>query len=387
MQITETEQVNTIIVGASAAGLACAVCLQKRNIPFIILEQHDQIAFTWRQHYDRLHLNTGKKQSALPYLSLPKEAPEYVSKDEVIRYFEDYARTFNVSPRFNQEVLSVRHTGLQWEISTKKNKFTARHVIIATGNNRQPFKPTWKGMENFTGTILHSSDYKNGAPFRGKKVLVIGFGNSACEISICLHEHGAFPFMSVKGAVNIVPRGNGSSRLSRLFDSFAFISKLTPALIDSINAPFLRSRYGDYSKLGLKKLPYGPNVQIVKYNRVPLLDIGTIDLIKKGNITVFPGIRQFTANGVQFTDGREETFDAVILGTGYRAAVDQFLPEPADLTDENGRPYSSGVESALPNLYFCGFYSSPLGMLREINREARSIAALIDRKSKQMSSE
>ena len=114
-----------------------------------------------------------------------------------------------------------------------------------------------------------------------------------------------------------------------------------------------------------------------------MLDIGTIDLIKKGNITVYPGIRQFTANGVQFTDEREETFDAIILGTGYRAAVNEFIPKSAGLTDENGRPKSSGIESTQPNLYFCGFYSSPLGMLREISREARSIAAYIDRKSKQ----
>src|SRR5687767_11668674 len=104
-------QTNTIIVGASAAGLACATCLKKRGISYLLLEQHPHVAHSWRNHYDRLHLNTDKKFSSLPYLSFPADSPTYVSRDEVVLYLERYAQTFGIKPLFNQEVISVQQTG------------------------------------------------------------------------------------------------------------------------------------------------------------------------------------------------------------------------------------------------------------------------------------
>jgi indole-3-pyruvate monooxygenase len=373
-------QTNTIIIGSSAAGLACAACLNRHRVPYILLEQHPHVGHLWRSHYDRLHLNTEKKYSSLPYLSFPKDAPVYVSKNEMAAYLENYMQKFDIKPEFNQKVFSVQQADELWEVNTAEKKYCAKNIIIATGLSRQPFEPHWEGIEEFKGKIIHSSRYKNGIPFKGQQVLVVGFGNSACEISICLHEHGAYPSLSVKGAVNIIPRGNGTSRLSSFFDSFAWVTKLAPALIDSINAPFLRSKYGDYSKYGLQKLPYGPNIQIVKYKRLPLLDIGTFELIKKGIIKVYQGIERFTPDGVIFGDGQEHAFDAVILGTGYRAALSDFLPYSLDVTDKEGKPSGSGVESTLRGLYFCGFNTSPLGMLREIGMEAKKIARAIAKK-------
>lgn len=122
-------------------------------------------------------------------------------------------------------------------------------------------------------------------------------------------------------------------------------------------------------------------MQIIKYNRVPLLDIGTMKLIKNGIIQVFPGIERFTADGVVFTDGLERKFDAVILGTGYIPALHDILHGELNVIDEMGKPLKSGMGSAQRNLYFCGFYTSPLGMLREIGREARRISTIIHEKT------
>lgn len=210
--------------------------------------------------------------------------------------------------------------------------------------------------------------------------MVVGFGNSACEISICLHEHGAFPSLSVKGPVNIVPRNGNNDKVSSFLHSFAWIAKLAPGLIDRIYAPALRAKYGDYANYGLQQLPYGPNVQIVKHKRVPLLDIGTFDLIKKGVIKVYPQIVRFSSNKISFSDGREQEFDAVILGTGYHSSVSDFLLQAFQVTDIKGRPLKSGIESSIPGLYFCGFYPSPAGMLYEIGTEAKKIAIAIKNK-------
>ena len=374
------ETTNTIIIGASAAGLACAACLTRRSVPFIMLEQQSHVAAPWRKHYDRLHLHTQKKQSALPYLDFPEDAPVFVPRDGVIAYLEQYAQKFGISPVFNEEVVAVQQQASGWKVVTKNNTYAATNVIMATGNNRKPNVPVWMGMELYQGKVIHSAGYKNGAAYKGKQVLVVGFGNSACEISLCLHEYGAFPSLSVKGPVNIISRGNGGSAVDNFFDSFAWVAKLVPALIDSINAPYIRRKFGDSHTYGLKKLPYGPVVQIVKHKHIPLLDIGTYDLIKKGVITVYPAIEYFTPAGVRFTDGREQNFDAVILGTGYRTALADMLGDAAGVTDRNGRPFKSGVESDLKGLYFCGFSPSPVGMLKEIGIEAKRIAGHIQRK-------
>lgn len=374
------ETTNTVIIGASAAGLACAACLTRRSVPFIMLEQQSDVAAPWRKHYDRLHLHTQKKQSALPYLNFPEDAPVFVPRDGVIAYLEQYAQKFGISPVFNEEVVAVQQQAPGWKVVTENNTYAATNVIMATGNNRKPNVPAWTGMELYQGPVIHSAGYKNGAAYKGKQVLVVGFGNSACEISLCLHEYGAFPSLSVKGPVNIISRGNGGSAIDNFFDSFAWVAKLVPALIDSVNAPYIRRKFGDSHHYGLNKLPYGPVVQIVKHKHIPLLDIGTYDLIKKGVITVYPAIEHFTPAGVRFTDGREQNFDAVILGTGYHTALADMLSDAASVIDRNGQPFKSGMESDLNGLYFCGFSPSPLGMLKEIGIEAKRIAGHIQRK-------
>ena len=136
---------------------------------------------------------------------------------------------------------------------------------------------------------------------------------------------------------------------------------------------------GDLTRYGLRKLPQGPISQIQGSARIPLIDVGTIELIKRGEVKVRPGIERFTENAVLFTDGEQEEFDTVILATGYRPRVNAFLEEALSAHDEGGTPLFSGPESPIPGLYFCGFHVSPTGMLREIAIEARKISAAIAR--------
>ena len=133
---------------------------------------------------------------------------------------------------------------------------------------------------------------------------------------------------------------------------------------------------GDLSKYGLKQLDKGPMENLKEKAQVPMLDVGTIDLIKRGEIIVYPGIEKFEGNEVVFVDGRRESIDAMVLATGYRPCVDEFLSEQKVLKDD-GTPKSSGEESELEGLYFCGFYISPAGMFREMAKEAKQIAKQI----------
>lgn len=363
---------DVVIIGASAAGLATAAMLKHAGHPFEILEATDVVGTAWRHHYDRLHLHTPKSGSALPGLAMPSGWPRYASREQMVDYLEHYRDHHGLEPRYSQPVSLVQRDSVGWVVRTPEREWTSHSVVIATGAARQPVRPTWSGLEGYAGDLLHSSEYRNGEPWAGRPVLVVGFGNSACEQAIDLVEHGAFPHLSVRSGVNVVPRD--ILGLVPVLQLGIAMRHLPPAVSDALAAPMIRLTIGDLGKVGLNKLPYGPNTQMARDHHVPLLDIGTMQLIRAGRIAVHPGIERFTPDGVVFTDGRQLAVDAVILGTGYRPALEDFLPDWRTVCDDQGRPLVSGGPTALPGLFFCGQYVSPSGMLRECGIEARRIA-------------
>ncbi|MEO6135609.1 MAG: NAD(P)/FAD-dependent oxidoreductase [Ginsengibacter sp.] len=361
---------NTLIIGASAAGLASAACLKQKGIPFIILEKEEAVGIKWRNHYDRLHLHTSKNQSALPFKKFSTPS-KYPSRTDVVEYLDQYVKELEIDPVYNCTVQSVEKIDEHWETRTANECYQSRNVIIATGLNNIPKIPNWNGLDSFKGKKLHSSAYKNGKEFSGQKVLVVGFGNSACEQAICLVENGASPSLSVRSAVNIIPRDILGFPVLEMGKLTSF---LPARLADKINAPLIKLIVGDIRKLGLKKSNLGPKEQIEKLNRIPLLDIGTVKLIKEGRIKVFGDIIRIENNLVFFEDGRSENFDAIIFATGYKHGIESILnlvdERLVDLKKVTNHQSYFGKDG----LYFCGFYVSPMGMLREIGIEARRIA-------------
>jgi cation diffusion facilitator CzcD-associated flavoprotein CzcO len=365
---------NTIIIGAGPAGLAVGACLKRAGIPHLILEQSDRVGASWRRHYDRLHLHTDKKNSELPFVPYPANYPRYPSRDQVVKYLEDYASQFALDIRFNQRVQSVHRDNDTWLVQTQDTLHASPNLVVAAGNVRQPLLPAWHGLDSFHGKVMHSSEYTNGATFKGQRVLVVGFGNSGGEIAIDLYEHGAKPGIAVRSAVNVIPRELAGMPIL----SIGILQNKMPAwLADAMNAPILRLAVGDITRHGLRKLPYGPVTQIRQDHHIPLIDVGTMQLIRDGKIVVYPGVAEVSGNRIKFEGGKEAEFDALILATGYRPRVNDFLQTVPAVTDQDGGPTSSGKETQLPGLYFCGYYVSPTGMLREIAIEARQISAAI----------
>ncbi len=365
----------TLIIGASASGLATAAALKAAGRPFEVLEATDVVGTAWRHHYERLHLHTPKSASSLPGLSMPSAWPRYPSRDQVVEYLERYRALHRIQPHYGEDVTRLERADDVWTAATAAHTWTARNVVVATGATRRPVRPTWPGMEDYTGQVLHSSEYVNGEPWRGRSVLVVGFGNSACEQAIDLVEHGVTTHLSVRGAVNVVPRDMFG--IVPILQIGAVMRFLPPKVADALAAPLVRLTVGDITKVGLRKLPYGPNAQIAHDKHIPLLDIGTMDHIKAGRITVHGAIACFDESGVEFEDGSRLDVDAVVLGTGYRPALEDFLPQWQDVCDETGRPLVSGGATSLPGLFFCGQFVSPSGMLRESGIESRRIATAI----------
>lgn len=371
------KQTNTLIIGGSISGMACASSLLKQNIEYLIIEKNNQVAAPWRNHYERLHLHTSKRLSNLPYKKFNNSVPRYPSRQQVIDYIEDYQKEFGINPVFDTAAFSIKKEEDYWITQTSNGVFKSRYVIMATGAYSKPRNIDFKGKETFKGKIIHSIDYKKGNEYKGQNVLVVGFGNSACEIAIDLFENGARPSMSVRSPVNVIPRdvlGIPVLELSLL------MKNISPRIADTISAPLMGWLTGDIKKLGLKKLPYGPLEEIHREGKIPLLDIGTIKLIRNGHIKIYDDIRSIEGNTVFFKDGKKEDFDAIIACIGYYRDYAEIVSAEKERFDDLNQCADKQKYFGKDGLYFCGYWTSPNGQFREISLDARKIAVEIAKK-------
>ncbi len=365
-----------IIVGAGPAGLASAMAMRAAGLEVAILEKADSVASAWRHHYDRLHLHTDRKHSSLPGMEMPPTYPTYPSRLQVVEYLESYAARFDIRPVFNTEVSSIRRDGTQWCVHTAQGPICAPVAVVATGIADAPYRPSWPGSEVYRNPVIHSSEYRNPEPFAGKRVLVVGFGNSGGEIALDLANAGVDVALAVRGPVQILPR----DLLGFPILAWAILYRPLPArLVDFINAPILRLAVGSIEKLGLRRAAKGPRQMVDEDGRVPLIDIGTLDKIRDGSIKIRGGIDRLTPDGVVFADATTEEFGAIILATGFRPDLRQLVPDVDGVFDSSGMPLVTGQATSAPGLYFCGQITSPTGQLREIGLEARRIAEVSQR--------
>lgn len=369
-----TEEV--IIIGAGPSGLAIAAYLHQSGIPYLMLEKNESIASMWHQHYDRLHLHTVKQWSHLPFVPFPKTYPTYVPRESLVQYYEDYARKLEIYPQFGQEVTKVSRQSGGWLINTQDQSFHRKHVIIATGVNRVPVYPTWSGESEFEGKISHSRSYKNVVPYRGRKVLVVGMGNTGAEIALDLAENDVETYLSVRSEVNIVPRdimGRPTQVTAKLLDRLPF------GLGKWLGAISTRLVLGNLSKYGLKQSKLHPVDQLRLTGKTPVLDLGTVAQIKAGKIKVVGDIVSIHRTGVSVEGGQQIDIDHIILATGYKPQLEELLSYTGQLLDKNGVPKSPIGSGDFEGLYFIGFDNYKLGgILGIIQSEAKEIHDHLD---------
>jgi cation diffusion facilitator CzcD-associated flavoprotein CzcO len=344
-----------------------------RGLSAAVLEKENTVGSVWHRHYDRLHLHTDRAHSGLPGMAMPPVYPTYPSRGQFIAYLEGYAAHFRLHPVFDTTVFKIARDGSQWTAVTNSKTFSAPVVVVATGWADFPHRPSWPGSDTFQGGLIHSSEYRNTSPYIGKRVLVVGFGNSGGEIALDLANGNIDTTLAVRGTVQILPR----DLLGIPILTWAIAQKSLPtALVDFINAPVIRLAVGPIERFGLKRASKGPRRMIEEDGRIPVLDIGTLAKIKDGSIKIRGGIDHFIPGGVVFSDHAAQQFDAVILATGFRPDLRELLPNVNDVLSRGGKPLASGQATNEPGLYFCGLVPSPTGQLREIGLEAERIGDL-----------
>lgn len=375
---------DVVVVGAGPGGLAAAGALRMRGVDPLVLDGAGHVGTRWRGHYDRLHLHTPRGWSHLPGYPIPKRYGRWVARDDVVRYLEEYAAHHALRLRFGERVRRIDRGpdgDAMWRVvldgsdGEADRAVDARHVVVATGYNHTPVVPDWPGADGFTGELLHARDYRNGRPWAGRDVLVVGTGNTGTEIATDLAEHGATRvWLSVRTPPHILAR----DRLGLPAQATGItVRRLPPRVVDRVAAVLAAVQEPDLSAYGLPKA--GPDLYTRTLDgRVPVQDVGIVAAIRSGAVTPVAAVESLERDEVVLADGTRLRPALVLAATGYRAGLEPLVGHLGAL-GERGLPTVRGSSrpETEPGLWFTGFTNPISGMLRELRIDGERIAAAI----------
>ncbi len=335
-----------IVIGAGPAGLATSYHLHRRGIEHVVLERGADVANTWANLYDSLRLHTGRHLSALPGMPFPRGTSMFVSREEFVAYLHRYAERFALPVLVNQNVVDASREDDRWIVSTENGgRFESQALVVATGIVSNPRIPLLPGQENFRGEIFHSVHYRNAAPFIGKRVLVVGVGNSGAEIASELGRAGIDVTISVRSGANVVP-------LQILGAPIQYLGYLVRKLPRIVQTPIV----GGIRKLtelrrGISPIP---RASLGPLEAIPVIGFHLVDAIRDGVVNLRGGLDRLGENRVRFVDGSEQPFDVILLATGFKAALG-FFRDAVDVDTKGFALRSDRVSSSgARKLFFVG---------------------------------
>ncbi len=376
------------IIGAGSSGIVAAKILHERGLPFDCYEKGSGIGGNWRylndngmsSAYKSLHINTSRDRMAYADYPMPDHYPDFAHHAQVLDYFEDYVDHFGFRDTltFRTEVLRVEPAGdgaydvtvhdLDQDV-TRTERYGA--VLVANGHHWDPNWPDFSGT--FDGPVMHSHHYKTPDQIKDKRVLIVGVGNSACDIACEAAYVARATMLSTRNGAHVVPK----YMLGRPLDTFT--TPLTSRL------PFLLQRLLAQGLLVLargKQSRYGfPTPDYPFGSEHPTISSDLLDFVGHGKIDVRPNIERLLGDRVCFVDGSEAEVDLIVYATGYNVTF-PFFDEDFLKAEENVLPvYQHVVPPEHPNLYFIGLVQ-PLGAVMPL-AEAQShwVADLLDGKA------
>ncbi len=368
------------IIGAGSSGVTVAKSLIERGIEPDIFEKGSDIGGMWRYRNDNgqsscyasLHIDTSRPNLGYSDFPIDPALPDFLSHRQFLNHLEAYAEEFGVRGRvtYKTEVVSVRPAGTGWAVTLSTGQ-TRRYgtVIVANGHLWNPRMPTFPGR--FDGDAIHSHHYRTADPYDGKRVLVVGLGNSAVDIAVDIARRAAHVFVSTRRSAWIMPK----YLLGRPVDHWgALLSRrlrLPTTLSRRIMARFIRLGVGDQRRFGLPR-PAHP-----MWREHATLSQELLPYIGHGYISVKPNVAELRGDRIAFEDGSDEAVDAVIYATGYRTSfpfLDKAVFEP---DRQAGELYRRMISLDHPSLIFAGLVQ-PIGpTIPLVERQGKWIAALL----------
>jgi hypothetical protein len=366
------------VIGAGAAGLSAIHELRAAGHEVVGYEQTDRVGGHWHTVYDALHLITSRDMTAFDGFPMPARYPHFPSRDQVRDYIESFADVHGLRPliRFRTSVCSVvpvpsdgRPGSAGWRVRTSAGEdelFTG--VLIANGHLWDPRIPQLPGR--FDGVQLHSSEYRNTGDLAGVRVLVVGAGNSGCDLAVDVAQHRLQADIVMLEGINFQPK----SYFGQPRQEVEFLKQFSPDEQDFLNRLLAKVVLGDPASYGMpapvsRTLAGGPTTvnSLLMY------------WIQHGRVGVRPGVERFAGQAVHFVDGSAAEYDSVLWATGFNVRLpfiaDDLLPWSAGAPVRRaGGILPEGVEQ----LYLIGLIAPRGPQIPVYGRQARLVTRMID---------
>ena len=375
------------IIGAGSSGITALQVLHARGVEVDCFELGSEVGGNWRYEndngmssaYESLHINTSRQLMEYAAFPMPEHLPDYPSHRQIAAYFDDFVDHFGLRPliAFRTEVVKVDPApGGGYDVTVRPvdgepETRHYEHVIVANGHHWDPRwpEPAFPGSEHFPGLSLHAHHYRTPDPLVGQRVLVLGIGNSACDIAVESSRVAASTDLAMRRGAHIVPKYLLGVPTDRLTDSP--IARAPLWVQQALMGTLLRITQGKVTDYGL------PEPDHAVLHAHPTVSQDLLNRLGHGDIRVRPNIDRFEGSKVFFTDGTSGEYDVVVYCTGYKVSF-PFLDEQVLAAEDNHvELYRRVVDPDHPGLYFVGLIQ-PLGAIMPLaEAQAEWVADLV----------
>jgi putative flavoprotein involved in K+ transport len=334
------------VIGGGQSGLAAARALRELDVPTVVFEAEDRPAGSWPRYYDSLRAFSPAGFSSMPGMPFPGDPDRYPTRDEVAGYLERYAAALDAEIRTNTRVMAVFRDDHGFGVVTGRGTTHVAGIVAATGSFSNPHRPRFPGQESFTAALRHVAGYRSPARYAGKRVIVVGAGDSAAQVANEL-AHVAVVTLAVRHPLRFMPQRIGGRDVHHWLRETGF---------DVLPAEWLTGITG---------------------GSVITDSVGLRQSLADGLLDVRPLFVALDADRVVWSSGDRERVDAVILATGYRPSLAYLRPLGA--LDANGAPlHAGGISTTHIGLVYLGLelqrsYAS--NTLRGVGADAAAVVA------------
>jgi hypothetical protein len=373
------------VIGAGASGLVAVKNLVEHGFGVDCYERETGVGGAWNWRHDRspvyasAHLISSKPSTEFPDFPMPDWWPDYPHHSQVLSYLERYADHFDLRRHiwFGTEVTGVRPVDGErggWDVTTRSTgaggagrTYRYSAVVVANGHHWSPKLPSYEGMDGFGGEIIHARSFSDPAMLRGRRVLVVGAGNTGCDIAVEAAQRAVACWHSSRRGYWYVPKylfGQPVDQVNERVLALRLPLRLRQWLLQRV----LRLAVGDLTRFGLPK----PDHRV--YETHPIVNSQLTYHIGHGRVVPVPDVARFHPESVELVDGRRVDPDLVVLATGYLPRFD-FLDPGLLGIDEAGRPHLAlHAFGRHPTLAVAGLLQPDSGVLGLVHWQTVAIA-------------
>jgi thioredoxin reductase len=374
-----------LVVGAGSSGLAAAKNLRQHGLDVRIVEREDDVGGNWNfraanaRVYGSTHTISSKPFTQYPDFPMPDAYPDYPHHTHLHDYFQRYARHFGLLDVTDfrttvERIEPADEAATAWDVTvmdaagrTTSERYAG--VVIANGHNWFPKVPDYPGT--FDGEVIHSADYKGPEVLRGKRVLVVGAGNTGCDVAVEAAQNAEHCYHSTRRGYWYATKYSFGKPSDQVYDLMLSL-RLPKRVLQRLMEATLQMTVGDITRVGLKR----PDHRMLETH--PIVNQQLVYYVGHGEITPTDDIARFDGDHVEFTDGRREPVDLVVYCTGYLVRFPFIDHAHLNWVGERPHLFKNVFHPTYDNLFVCGLIQPDSGQFKLVHWQAVAIAKFLE---------